>query len=222
MQRCEVASLEKKHGDSFSVLSSEYETKVNKLTSDLTLTSTQLVKSQSICSELDASLTQAKLDCVKQNEAFQREKDTLLTEHQQQLMKEKELMQDQMDKELARKRDEITALTDQFKENKSNLETEKKFLMKEVVQWRERYNSRESRPEDLERVRELETEMVDKDHLVKKTKDEMMYFKREMLNREECYNQKFGVTPNVGVMNVLKTKDQKNTQKGGGGPGKRG
>ena len=49
--------------------------------------------------------------------------------------------------------------------------------------------------------------MIDKDHLVKKTKDEMMYFKREMLNREENYNQKFGVTPNIGVMQVIKSKD---------------
>jgi hypothetical protein len=33
--------------------------------------------------------------------------------------------------------------------------------------------------------------MIAKDELVKQTKEEMMYFKREMLNREESYNQKF-------------------------------
>ena len=49
--------------------------------------------------------------------------------------------------------------------------------------------------------------MVDKDELVAKTKEEMLYFKREMLNREENYNQKFNRTPNVGVMQVLKGKD---------------
>ena len=71
----------------------------------------------------------------------------------------------------------------------------------------DKYLNRESRPEDIARIQQLEQEMVDKDHLVKKTKDEMMYFKREMLNREENYNVKFGgVQPNVGVMNVLPTK----------------
>jgi hypothetical protein len=38
-------------------------------------------------------------------------------------------------------------------------------------------------------------------------KDEMMYFKRELLNREENYNSKFNSKPNVGVMQVLKSKD---------------
>jgi hypothetical protein len=32
----------------------------------------------------------------------------------------------------------------------------------------------------------------------------MMYFKREMLNREENFNSKFGRQPNVGVMNPIK------------------
>ena len=38
-------------------------------------------------------------------------------------------------------------------------------------------------------------------------KDEMMYFKRELLNREENYNSKFNSKPHVGVMQVLKSKD---------------
>merc|ERR1711871_375807 len=83
---------------------------------------------------------------------------------------------------------------------------EKEFLMKQLSELNEKYLNRESRPEDIERIRALEQEMIDKDHLVKKTKDEMMYFKREMLNREENYNAKFGAQPNVGVMNVLPTK----------------
>jgi hypothetical protein len=78
-----------------------------------------------------------------------------------------------------------------------------------------RYRNRESRPEDVERIRELEAEMIDKDHLVQKTKEEMMYFKREMLNREDSYNQKFNRTPNVGVMQVLKSKDPPDGKKGG-------
>ena len=35
----------------------------------------------------------------------------------------------------------------------------------------------------------------------------MQYFKREMLNREENYNEKFNSRPNIGVMEVVKGKD---------------
>ena len=44
--------------------------------------------------------------------------------------------------------------------------------------------------------------MVAKDELVARTKEEMLYFKREMLNREDNYNQKFNRNPVVGVMQV--------------------
>jgi len=64
--------------------------------------------------------------------------------------------------------------------------------------------------------------MIAKDELVKQTKEEMMYFKREMLNREESYNQKFNRTVNVGVMDPLsaKNKDANNNSKKGPGPNK--
>ena len=49
----------------------------------------------------------------------------------------------------------------------------------------------------------------------------MKYFKLELLNREENFNQKFGGGMNVGVMQVLKTKTGPNVgslpqQQGGG------
>merc|ERR1711916_294528 len=108
-----------------------------------------------------------------------------------------------------RAKQELNLLVDDFNGQKENMMAEKEFLIKQLSELNEKYLNRESRPEDIERIRVLEQEMIDKDHLVKKTKDEMMYFKREMLNREENYNVKFGAQPNVGVMNVLKTKDQK-------------
>ena len=51
--------------------------------------------------------------------------------------------------------------------------------------------------------------MVDKDKLVKKTMEEMVYFKRELLNREENFNKRFNQNVNVGVMQVIKPKDGK-------------
>jgi hypothetical protein len=78
-----------------------------------------------------------------------------------------------------------------------------------------RYLNRESREEDLARIEQLMREMVEKDELVVRTREEMQYFKREMLNREENYNQKFGKSPNVGVMQVIKTKDPTEEKKDG-------
>lgn len=84
-----------------------------------------------------------------------------------------------------------------------------------------KYNSRESRQEDLAEIARLQEEMVEKDRLVVQTREEMMYFKREMLNREESYNEKFNRQPNVGVMNVIKNKTPSSEKAGvgGGGPG---
>ena len=47
-----------------------------------------------------------------------------------------------------------------------------------------------------------------------------MYFKREMLNREESYNQKFNRTVNVGVMDPLSAKNKDSNSKKGPGPNK--
>ena len=68
----------------------------------------------------------------------------------------------------------------------------------------EKYQNRESRPDDLARIQQLEYEAVEKDELVKTTRDEMLYLKRELMNREESYNSKFNAAPNVGVMQVIK------------------
>ena len=64
-------------------------------------------------------------------------------------------------------------------------------LKSEMEQMHERWLARESRPEDIERIQTLEREMVEKDALVQKTREEMSYFKRELLNREENFNKKF-------------------------------
>ena len=50
--------------------------------------------------------------------------------------------------------------------------------------------------------------MVEKDDLVARTREEMIYFKRELLNREENFNSKFNRQPNVGVMQVIKPREK--------------
>ena len=85
----------------------------------------------------------------------------------------------------------------------------------------ERWRSRGSRPEDLDRINELEALVEEKDAIVQQTKAEMAFFKRELLNREENFNKRFGAAPNVGVMQVLKAKDKFKAGKGSNGSIKR-
>jgi hypothetical protein len=101
---------------------------------------------------------------------------------------------------------DIRAARSEHAEERSRYEDKLRDAGKAYKILEDKYRNRESRPEDVARISQLEKEMVDKDELVAKTKEEMLYFKREMLNREGNYNQKFNRTPNVGVMQVLKGK----------------
>ena len=103
-------------------------------------------------------------------------------------------------------REAVASLGASHLEEKTFLNGEIDALKSEIETMQERWLARESRPEDIERIQELEREMIDKDALVKKTREEMAYFKRELLNREENFNKKFNTNPNVGVMSVIKPK----------------
>ena len=67
-----------------------------------------------------------------------------------------------------------------------------------------KWKRRESRAEDLSRIAFLEGDLATKDELVTEIREEMMYFKREMINREENFNQKFGRSPMVSIAQVTK------------------
>ena len=83
----------------------------------------------------------------------------------------------------------------EYEADKHDLRTRcsKNMIFLRAISWRFRKGGRPARaaPSDLERIRQLEEEMVDKDKLVKKTMEEMVYFKRELLNREENFNKRF-------------------------------
>lgn len=66
-----------------------------------------------------------------------------------------------------------------------------------------RYENRESREEDVLEIRKLKGLCREKDELIKKTLDDMKFYKLELVNREKNYNKLFGNSPNVGLMDVL-------------------
>lgn len=85
-----------------------------------------------------------------------------------------------------------------------------------------RYQNRPSRPEDVEKIEILERENEQAMRDVTRMKEELVYFKRELINREENFNQRFatggalgGANPTVGVMNVLTKKNRMKKPKKG-------
>ncbi|KAG7377592.1 hypothetical protein PHYPSEUDO_011408 [Phytophthora pseudosyringae] len=110
----------------------------------------------------------------------------------------------EMDKLLEENLAETKQLSDQFEETRRVMTEKVAYLKATITEWQDKYARRESRPEDVARIVELERLVVERDALVRRTLDEMAYFKRELLNREEMYNKTFARTPNVGMLQVLK------------------
>lgn len=54
----------------------------------------------------------------------------------------------------------------------------------------------------MRRIRTLENEAIESRNAAIRAREEMAFFKRELLNREENYNKKFNANPVVGVMQV--------------------
>lgn len=77
---------------------------------------------------------------------------------------------------------------------------------------------RPPRPEDLELIKKLQAEIEQKDAAIKKAAEDMKFYKLELINREESYNNMFGRNPNVGVMNPLTSGKAAKGAPGGGIP----
>ena len=122
---------------------------------------------------------------------------------------------------------ETKQLNNEFFEAKQAMENAHHELEGRFKDLEARFLSRESRPEDVERIRFLEAQMVKKDAEIKSVREEMRYFKLELLNREENFNSKFSRGPNqgqmnVGVMQVIKPKGKGGRNgRGKGGKGGR-
>ncbi|XP_078398311.1 protein FAM184A isoform X5 [Cetorhinus maximus] len=79
-----------------------------------------------------------------------------------------------------------------------------------VEEAEEKYNSRESRPEDLQLITELKEMITERDQLTKKLMDDKKFYQLELVNRETNFNKVFNASPNVGVINPLAKQKKKN------------
>ena len=75
---------------------------------------------------------------------------------------------------------------------RAELEAELSSMGQSLSELQHRFNERESRPEDLRRLAEMQQALKQREDVVKRAMEEMHYYKLELQNREENYNQLFG------------------------------
>ncbi|XP_078398310.1 protein FAM184A isoform X4 [Cetorhinus maximus] len=153
--------------------------------------------------ELDRAIElhrQQKKELLSRVSALQEE-----VRHREQHMKE-------LDVENLSMHDNLSTLTKEleYKGNevlKIRSEVNQKIRVEEAE---EKYNSRESRPEDLQLITELKEMITERDQLTKKLMDDKKFYQLELVNRETNFNKVFNASPNVGVINPLAKQKKKN------------
>ena len=65
------------------------------------------------------------------------------------------------------------------------------------------YEARPSRPEDTELIKTLQDEILQREADLKKAAEDMKFYKLELINREQSFNNMFGNNPSVGLMNPM-------------------
>lgn len=203
----------------------EHLTAVKLLQQELATTKEGLLAITASARSVETQLVNERAERQRREERFVIERDQQQREHEDEVRKLTAANVKKVSETLEKGNEEKRLLRLQLTEENQQLQEKLNALQLEYAELQEKWERRDSRPEDVARIEQLEREMVEKDLLVQKTKEEMLYFKREMLNREENYNQKFGRSPNVGIMQVLKTKDTSapgttgiNAPNGGSGP----
>jgi hypothetical protein len=99
---------------------------------------------------------------------------------------------------------QTNALNEEYSNTMRLLEERNLVLKTQLEELEERYRSRESRPEDVSRIMELEQICRENEETIKQQAEEMKFFKLELINREENFNKMFSRSPTVGVMQVIK------------------
>ncbi|XP_022247421.1 protein FAM184A-like isoform X2 [Limulus polyphemus] len=95
-----------------------------------------------------------------------------------------------------------TMLTD-FNKAQRLLKDKIRLLQKMLQEAEQRYAARNSRPEDLEVIRQLQKSLTDKEASMSKLQEEKKNLRLELLNRETNFNRMFSSQPVVGVLDPL-------------------
>ncbi|XP_077145656.1 protein FAM184A isoform X1 [Ranitomeya variabilis] len=105
---------------------------------------------------------------------------------------------------------EKQVLVAEFAKTQAMLMEKNSALQVSLSEMEEKYQSRESRPEDLQIISELKDMVAERDQLIKKLIEDKKFYQLELVNRETNFNKVFNASPNVGVINPLVKQKKKN------------
>uniref|UniRef100_A0A8C8RF99 Family with sequence similarity 184 member A n=1 Tax=Pelusios castaneus TaxID=367368 RepID=A0A8C8RF99_9SAUR len=120
--------------------------------------------------------------------------------HEQDLSKKHEKELDVMTADHIREKQSMLA---DFNKTQELLKEINSALQVSLEEMEEKYQNRESRPEDLQLIAELKDLIAERDQLIKKLIDDKKFYQLELVNRETNFNKVFNASPNVGVINPL-------------------
>lgn len=124
----------------------------------------------------------------------------------------------EMDDLIKEQMKEMQEMQNDFQQASELMDQKYRQLSERFTELQDLYENRPSRPEDLEMIRQLQEEIIQKDNLLKKAAEDMKFYKLELINREKSYNEMFGVKdPTVGLINPTQ---KVGPQMGVGGQGK--
>ncbi|XP_037750634.1 LOW QUALITY PROTEIN: protein FAM184A [Chelonia mydas] len=127
--------------------------------------------------------------------------------HEQDLSKKHEKELDVMTADHIREKQSILA---DFNKTQELLKEINSALQVSLEEMEEKYQNRESRPEDLQLISELKDLIAERDQLIKKLIDDKKFYQLELVNRETNFNKVFNASPNVGIINPLVKQKKKN------------
>ncbi|XP_062980804.1 protein FAM184A [Elgaria multicarinata webbii] len=127
--------------------------------------------------------------------------------HEQDLNKKHEKELDVMTADHIREKQSMLA---DFNKTQELLKEINSALQVSLEEMEEKYQNRESRPEDLQLIAELKDLIAERDQLIKKLIDDKKFYQLELVNRETNFNKVFNASPNVGVINPLVKQKKKN------------
>nr|XP_028579113.1 protein FAM184A isoform X2 [Podarcis muralis] len=127
--------------------------------------------------------------------------------HEQDLNKKHEKELDVMTADHIRERQSMLA---DFNKTQELLKEINSALQISLEEMEEKYQNRESRPEDVQLIAELKDLIAERDQLIKKLIDDKKFYQLELVNRETNFNKVFNASPNVGVINPLVKQKKKN------------
>ncbi|XP_056422413.1 protein FAM184A isoform X1 [Hyla sarda] len=105
---------------------------------------------------------------------------------------------------------EKQVLMAEFAKTQAMLVEKNSALQVSLSEMEEKYQNRESRPEDLQVISELKDMVAERDQLIKKLIEDKKFYQLELVNRETNFNKVFNASPNVGVINPLVKQKKKN------------